>query len=83
MTDLQAHEAVAVVMTGYDTSGPISIKTLPPAKPTGITYQVRTLSREKYGRPNADVMRQMEARYQIKPKSDKLPPISGADLDWG
>jgi energy-coupling factor transporter ATP-binding protein EcfA2 len=64
---LDAFHAYAVVSTGSMTSPPISIRTLPPPPVNGSGERVRELSRQRYGRPRADVEQAIRERFQAKP----------------
>ena len=61
---LEAFHAYAAVSSGSMTSPPISIRTLPPPATIGSGERVRQLSRERYGRPRAEVEEAIRARHQ-------------------
>lgn len=82
LTDLQAHEVIASLMAGFDTSGPMSLKTLPGDRPSGLRDVVRARSRQRWSRPLADVKKEMQDRYvPTKFASNKRPRIGGEG--WG
>ncbi len=55
-------EAYAAVSTGAAVAPPVLIRTRPPLAPTGNGKQVRTASRERYGRDPKDVDAEIQAR---------------------
>lgn len=81
ITRLQAFEAIASVMVGSGTSGPISIVTQPPGHGTGMARRVKAVSRSKYGRPVHKVQIDLESRYrEAGGKARRIrPTISGND----
>lgn len=72
-------EAIARVATGDGVSAPLTMVTSEPAKPYGKSKAVRYVSRQKYGRPVGDVMREIDSRRQPEPQpARKRPRISGS-----
>lgn len=64
LRNLDAFHAYAAVSTSSRTTPPVSIRTLPPPPTLGSAERVRQLSREKYGRPRAEVEAAIRARHQ-------------------
>lgn len=65
---LGAFEAVAQVSAGSQVSRPVSIKTPPPPPATGSAEVIRARSRERYGRPVAEVEAELRARAEGQPE---------------
>jgi hypothetical protein len=61
---LEAFHAYAAVSARSMTSPAISIRTLPPPPTCGSGERVRQLSRQRYGRPRAEVEGAIRARHQ-------------------
>lgn len=59
---LSAFEAFAAVATGASVASPVLIRTRPPLTPLGHGDEVRSLSRERYGRDPKDVDAEIQAR---------------------
>lgn len=84
-TRLMTFEAIAAIQTMNGTSSPISIRTLPPERKAGNAGAVINRSRKTYGRPLAEVKREIEERHRVKPdteRSVKRPTIGGGE-PWG
>jgi type IV secretory pathway TraG/TraD family ATPase VirD4 len=64
---LGAFEAIAQVSAGSQVSRPVSIKTLPPPPVTSQAETVRAVSRQRYGRPVAEVEAELRARSERQP----------------
>lgn len=69
LRSLDGFHAYAVVSTGAKTSPPISIRTLPPPPTLGSAERVRELSRQRYGRPRAEVEAAIRARHAAQPQA--------------
>lgn len=80
---LNNYEALAKVASATGQTS-VSLRTLPPARSTGMAQRVTQLSRETYGRPIADVEAERDARRMAveKPKG-KRPPIGFRPTEWG
>jgi len=78
--NLRQFEVLARVVTDEGVSHPLSARTNSPRPMTGKTQLIRSLSRDKYGRPVDQVMRDMRDRRK-PPESatgtNRRPPISG------
>ena len=61
---IRQYEAVAQIATASGLTQPVTLKARPPMRSTGLAVKARQLSREKYGRPIAEVEAQMESRRQ-------------------
>lgn len=61
---LGAFEAVAQIAAESQVSRPVSIETLPPTEPVGSVQTIRALSRQRYGRPVADVEAELRSRSE-------------------
>lgn len=59
---LRQYEAFGRVVTDEGISQPFSLGTLPPSRPSANVEQIRQLSREKYGRPVEQVIKDMRAK---------------------
>lgn len=67
LRSLDAFHGYTVVSAGSQTSAPISIRTLPAPETTGSSDRVREQSRDRYGRPRAQVETALRARQAAKP----------------
>lgn len=74
---LGAYEAMAKVSTASGVSPPFSMSTLPAATGTGHMAQVLAESKRNYGRPLADVRRDMDERYTQPQLPRRYRPIIG------
>ncbi|MFC5290922.1 type IV secretory system conjugative DNA transfer family protein [Actinokineospora guangxiensis] len=79
---LGPHEAIAKVAVGTTVSPPLTLTALPPAKPTGSYDEVVRRSRERYGRPVAEVEAEIQARRSAPQKTTKAKPKVGPQ-QWG
>ena len=79
--DLGAYEVMASVMTDSGASAPMTVNTRPIGPKTSNANVIRKLSRQKYGRPMKDVLKEIDDRYTppISPRR-KEPKIGGI---WG
>jgi hypothetical protein len=64
---LDAFEAVAQVAAQSKVSRPVSIATLPPPLPVSQAQTIRSLSRQRYGRPVAEVEAELRERAEQTP----------------
>lgn len=71
--NLRQYEAFARVVTSEGVSQPLSLRTLPPTRPSADVELIRRISREKYGRPVEQVIRDMRERRKGKqrPQSER------------
>src|SRR3954468_1278363 len=77
---LGRYEALARVSTGDGVSPPMTLTANAPAQPYGTAKATRYVSRQNYGRPVAEVEREMEARRRPPEKPNRpRPKISGLD----
>ncbi len=67
LMNLGEFEAICRVATGGAVSGPITITTRRPQRSTGLADEIRAVSRERYGRPVAEVEAEIIARRQAPP----------------
>ncbi|MEV8548137.1 TraM recognition domain-containing protein [Streptomyces sp. NPDC051572] len=72
--NLGRYEILARIATEEGVSSPVSGVTLPPVEPTGLESEVRRISRERYGRPQADV----EAEIRQRRSGGMGPPTQAA-----
>lgn len=69
---LGAYEAIAQVSAGSQVSRPVTIKTPPPRPTTGSAEAIRGRSRERYGRPVAEVEAELRARAEGQPEKGAI-----------
>lgn len=76
--NLSRYEVLARLATEDGVSSPVSGVTLPPSDPTGFADEVRRLSRERYGRPRAEVeaeiRRRRSGRVEPADSGQSAPP---------
>lgn len=82
-THLGKYEAIARVATGDGVSAPLTMTTIEPAKGYGTANAVRYVSRQKYGRPAADVAAEIAGRRKVDGKApgQSRPRVSSWDAD--
>jgi hypothetical protein len=81
---LGKYEVLARVATGDGVSSPLTMTTMEPARPVGAAKAVRYVSRQNYGRPVAQVEREMEERRRPEAKPSRpRPKVSGQDWPEG
>lgn len=68
---LAAREVAMRINVGAEVSPPVTGRTLPPSPSLGNAGRVRTLSRERYGRPRAEIEAAIKARHAT-------PDVGGA-----
>lgn len=91
--NLKQFEIFARVATADGVSSPITGVTLPPSRPTRLAARIRAQSRQRYGRPLAEVQRDIEQRRTARspgipgspgsagsPASRRRPAIGGGSL---
>lgn len=82
---LGAHEALVRVATDEGISPPVSIQTKDLPKPTGYANYIIQRSRQTYGTPVEDVLKEMDDRYKVDGQSSakRLPPSPDEMNKWG
>lgn len=80
--NLSKYEAIAKVSTSQGISPPLTLATLPPAKPSGLAGRLLYESRQTYGRPRTAVE---EAMYKRRADVEPLRRRSrkSSDQSWG
>lgn len=68
---LGRYEAIARISTGDGVSAPLTLTTNAPAKPHGLARQVIAASRKQYGRPIAQVEKEIRDRHKVRSDSPK------------
>ena len=77
---LAQFEAVARVSTGDGVSPPLTLRTMPPSRPTGNAHQITWESRGRYGRPVDQVEQQILNRHQAPKGAGRRRRISDDPL---
>lgn len=79
---IRQYEAVAQLATSSGLTAPVTLKARPPLPPTGLAKEARRLSRERYGRPIAQVEAEMKGRrVSDRPPSSKRLNIGIKEWD--
>src|SRR3954469_3478555 len=74
-------EAISRIATGDGVSAPLTLVTNEPVKPYGKAKAVRYVSRQNYGRPAAQVEKEMEDRRKPAERPSRpRPKVSGGDV---
>ena len=79
--NLGAFEVLMRLATKEGVSQPITGMTEPPSTPTGLAATARARSRERFGRPRADVEAEIEARRSCPEKPPKKKARLGG-VEW-
>lgn len=75
------HEIIGrIMMDNGNASPPVTAKTLPPSRHSGMASTAREMSRQQYGTPVAQVEAEMESRRQ--PKGSRKPPKEFGGTEW-
>lgn len=72
---LGPYEVVLRLATSDGVSAPVTGTTQPPGRPVGLANQARNLSREKYGRPVAEVEAEINTRRGAGEAAKKRPKV--------
>lgn len=76
--NLGAFEVLMRLATEEGVSQPVTGVSQPPSRPTGLAAEVKARSRERYGRPLAEVEAAIDARRQAaEPAPKKRPRLGG------
>jgi hypothetical protein len=75
LRDLEAFHAYAALVGTGSVTGPASVRTLPLPPSRGAAEQVRERSRQRYGRPVAEVRAELQQRWHVDGGTDA--PIGG------
>lgn len=80
LTKMPNYQSIAVVMINNEPSAPFSMSFVPPmGQPNPqLSDALRKLSASKYGRPRAEVEKEIFARLQPRPVRPVMPPRSPA-----
>lgn len=81
--NLPEYQAIASIKTEGGKTAPVSIKTYPPAKSTGLAEEIRQRSREQYGTWIDDIKAELEKRYEVANPAPKPKTRTGASAMWG
>lgn len=79
--NLGQYEVLMRIATGEGVSQPVTGISQPPSEPTGLGSKARNRSRERYGRPLADVEAAIDARRQAPEAPPKKKPRLGG-MTW-
>jgi hypothetical protein len=80
---IRQYEAVAQIATSSGITAPVTIRSRPPMKSTGNALQVMQRSREKFGRPIAQVMEERDKRRTVTDVATTKKKRPSLGEKWG